>query len=102
MERERIRNFYVSPSFLFERSSNVKESDFQANTIKKLKVMFPGAIITKLDASYILGIPEVLILWGQRWAVFEFKKYVHATKRQNPDSYVDRMNTMSFARVIYT
>ena len=63
--------------------------------------MFPGAIITKLDASYIQGIPDVLILWGKRWAVLEFKKYAHATKRPNQDYYVDRMNNMSFARFIY-
>ena len=38
------------------------ENAFQAKLIKELKVIFPGAIVTKLDANHIQGIPESALL----------------------------------------
>lgn len=39
------------------------ESKFQAELKKELKNMFPGCIVTKMDAGDIQGIPDLLILW---------------------------------------
>lgn len=77
------------------------ESGFQDNLIKDLKFMFPGCIITKLDSSYIQGIPDLLILFEDKWAVLECKKSANAKKQPNQPYYVDTMNAMSFARFIY-
>ena len=44
------------------------ERDFQAKLIKELKVMFKGCIIVKNDPNYIQGIPDLLILYNDRWA----------------------------------
>lgn len=77
------------------------ERDFQSKLIKKLKQLFTGCIITKLDSSYIQGIPDLLILYKNKWAVLECKKSANATKRPNQDYYVDKMNDMSFARFVY-
>ena len=38
------------------------ESEFQNKLIQELKRMFKGCIVTKLDASHIQGIPDLLIL----------------------------------------
>ena len=67
-----------------------KESEFQASLKKELKKMFPGCIVTKLDAGCIQGIPDLLILYGKHWAT-----------RPNQDFYVNKMNDMSFSRFIY-
>ena len=78
-----------------------REGDFQGNLIKELKVIFPGCIVTKLDSSHIQGIPDLLVLWNDKWAVLECKRDAKAKKRPNQDYYVGKMNEMSFAAFIY-
>lgn len=76
------------------------ESKFQANLKKDLKKMFPGCIVTKLDANCIQGIPDLLILYKDKWASLECKKSANAKKQPNQDYYVELMDKMSFARFI--
>ena len=76
------------------------ENKFQAKLIKKLKEIFPGCIAMKNDSSYIQGIPDLLILFGSKWASLECKKSTNASKRPNQEYYVNRMNEMSFSRFI--
>ena len=78
-----------------------RESKFQADLIKDLKRMFPGCIVTKLDSSHIQGIPDLLILWNDKWATLECKQDKNAKKRPNQDYYVGRMNEMSYSSFIY-
>ncbi len=77
------------------------ERDFQAKLIKELKVMFRGCIIIKNDPNYIQGIPDLLILYNDRWAALEVKKSKRAHHQPNQEYYVDLMNQMSFASFIY-
>ena len=77
------------------------ESKFQANLIKELKDNFDGCIVMKNDSSYIQGIPDLLVLYKDKWASLEVKKNANAKKRPNQDYYVDRMNEMSFSRFVY-
>jgi len=77
------------------------ERDFQRSLIKELKVRFPGCIIAKMDAGYIQGIPDLLILWNRNWALLECKRDAKAPHRPNQDYYVDICNRMSFAAFIY-
>lgn len=77
------------------------ERDFQKNLIKELKVLYPEAIITKLDATHIQGIPDLLILNGDKWAALECKRSSTADYQNNQDYYLEKMNHMSFASVIY-
>lgn len=77
------------------------ERDFQKQLIKELKQLFPGSIVTKLDTSHIQGIPDILILYKNKWATLECKKTESATKRPNQEHYVKKMNAMSFSRFIY-
>ena len=76
------------------------ESGFQGKLIKELKKRFPGCIITKNDSGYIQGIPDLLILYKDKWASLECKKNARATKRPNQEYYVGLMNEMSFSRFI--
>lgn len=77
------------------------ERDFQAKLIKELKVMFKGCIIVKNDPNYIQGIPDLLILYNDRWAALEVKKSATAHHQPNQEYYIDLMDQMSFAAFIY-
>ena len=79
----------------------MKESKFQADLKKELKQMFPGCIVTKLDSGDIQGIPDLLVLYKNKWATLENKKSKDAPKRPNQEYYVEKMNEMSFSRFIY-
>ena len=79
----------------------MKESDFQAGLIKEIKGRFPGCIVMKNDASYIQGIPDLLILHNDKWASLECKKSAKSKHRPNQDYYVDKMNEMSFSAFVY-
>ena len=76
------------------------ESKFQANLIKELKKRFEGCIVMKNDASYIQGIPDLLVLCNDKWAAIECKKNAKASKQPNQEYYVGLMDNMSFARFI--
>ena len=75
------------------------ESRFEQSVIKKIKQLFPEAIITKLNTKQ--GIPDRLILNGNKWASLEFKRDKNAPHRPNQDWYVDKMDSMSFSKFIY-
>ena len=77
------------------------ERDFQAKLIKDIKNRFEGCIVMKNDASYIQGIPDLLVLYHDRWAALECKRSKDASHRPNQDYYVGMMDEMSFSRFIY-
>ena len=77
------------------------ERDFQAKLIKELKQIFRGCIIMKNDSSYIQGIPDLIILYRDKWAALEVKKSATASHRPNQEYYVELMDEMSYASFIY-
>ena len=79
------------------RSSKL-ESGFQDRLITEIKEMLPGCMVFKMDQ--IQGIPDLLILYGKRWASLENKKSSTAKRQPNQEYYVDLMNRMSFSRFI--
>ena len=93
----------VSDSFIFLKGVDkmALERDFQAKLIKELKMIFKGCIIMKNDSSYIQGIPDLIILFEDKWAALEVKKSATASHRPNQEYYVDLMDRMSFAAFIY-
>ena len=80
---------------------NLLESNFQGGLIKDLQKRFPGCVITKLDANYIQGFPDLLVLYKNKWAILECKRSKSAVKQPNQQYYVDKLNDMSFSRFIY-
>lgn len=76
------------------------ERDFQADLIVRLEAMFPGCFVLKLDTRYQQGIPDLLILYFDRWAVLECKKGPRAKRQPNQPWYIETMNQMSFAAFI--
>ena len=79
------------------RSSRL-ESGFQDRLIDKLKELFPGCMVFKMDQ--IQGIPDLLILYKDKWASLECKRTARAKKQPNQEYYVGKMNKMSFSRFV--
>ena len=78
-----------------------KENKYQSELKKKLEKMFPDAMITKEDPTDTQGIPDLLILNGNKWASLETKKSEKEPHQPNQDYYVEKMNNMSFSRFIF-
>ena len=79
----------------------MKENAFQALLIKELKSRFPDCVVLKNDATYIQGVPDILVLKDSKWAALECKKDSAASHQPNQDYYISLLDRMSFARFIY-
>lgn len=102
--REEEKMFIKIDTFLllnFWEVLMMLENKFQAELIKELKVRFKGCIVLKNDPNYIQGIPDLIVLYNNKWAALECKKSERASHQPNQEYYVDRMNQMSFASFIY-
>lgn len=77
------------------------ESKFKTILINDIEDLFPGCLVIHTDANEIQGIPDILILYKNKWAALEGKKYEHAYHQPNQDYYVRLMNDMSYASFVY-
>jgi hypothetical protein len=77
------------------------ERNYQPHVIDEIAKRLPGALVQKLDTGYQQGIPDLLILWHDMWAILEVKKARNAKHEPNQDYFVDRLNDMSFSAFIY-
>ena len=77
------------------------ESEYQKRLKKKIKLRYPGCYILKNDPGCIQGIPDLLILHGDKWAMLEVKKDATAKHQPNQDIHVERLNNMSYAAFIF-
>lgn len=76
---------------------------FQSQLIKELERRFPGCVILKNDPNYRQGIPDLLLLYGDRWAILEVKgkKPTARDFEPNQEWYIEHLNEMSFSACIY-
>lgn len=80
------------------RSSRL-ESGFQDRLIAELKDLFPGCMTFKMDQ--IQGMPDLLVLYRDKWALLECKRFAGARRQPNQEYYVDLFDSMSFSRFIF-
>ena len=81
----------------------MKESEFQKGLKNDILERFPGAMVLKTDPTNPAnpqGIPDLLILYKNKWAALEVKKEEKASKRPNQSYYVDKMNEMSYSSFV--
>jgi len=74
------------------------ESGFQDRLIKTLETFFPGCMVFKMDQRQ--GIPDLLVLYKDKWASLECKRSARAKHQPNQDYYVGRMNEMPFSHFV--
>ena len=78
----------------------MREAEYQAQLIKKLKAMFRDCVILKNDANYLQGVPDLLILFRDCWAMLEVKMDLVAPVQPNQEYYINLFDEMSFASFI--
>jgi hypothetical protein len=95
--RSRVRLLFLAST----GDWHMRESQYQAQLIRKLRSLFPNCVILKNDPTYIQGIPDLVIFFEDRWAFLEVKANARSAHSPNQDYYVERLNEMSFAAFIY-
>jgi hypothetical protein len=90
----------LSIHMFFERRI-MREGKYQNDLIHKLRDLFPGCVVLKNDSSYLQGVPDLLILYHNKWAALEVKPSRNADHQINQDYYVGLFDDMSFAAFIY-
>lgn len=76
------------------------EAAYQARLIKKLQIIFPGCFIIKNDPAETQGLPDLLILFEDRWGMLEAKLSDTSPIQPNQTYYIQTFNEMSFASFI--
>lgn len=79
----------------------MRESQYQAKLIDELERRFPGCVILKNDPTYLQGVPDLVIFYGNRWAMLEVKASENAPVQVNQPYWVRTLDEMSFAAFIY-
>ena len=78
-----------------------KENRFQSELISDIEKMFPGCMVLKNDTQYIQGIPDLTILYENKWAALECKRSRDASFRPNQREYIEQLNKMSYCSAVY-
>ena len=78
----------------------MNEAQYQSKLIKKIRKLLPGCVILKNDPTYIQGVPDILILYGSKWAMLEIKFSSTSNIQPNQEYYVGLLDEMSYAAFI--
>lgn len=76
------------------------ESKFQKQLIDELRFQFEGCVILKNDSGYLQGIPDLLVLFQNKWAMLECKRSANSPQQPNQEYYVELLNGMSYASFV--
>lgn len=78
------------------------ESNYQAGLITRIRQRLnDDCIILKNDPNYLQGIPDLLVIFKDKWAMLEVKTGPKASHQPNQDYYVQLANEWSFASFVY-
>lgn len=77
------------------------ENRYKRHIAQRLQREFPGCMIVKTDTGDQQGLPDRIVLYGNRWVALEAKDSIDAKIQPNQPYYVELMNEMSFAAFIY-
>lgn len=77
-----------------------KESIFRSKLIKRIKSEFDNCDVLYNDPKRKQGVPDLIILCNDKWAMLETKKDRTSSKRPNQPHYIDKYNAMSFATFV--
>lgn len=78
------------------------ESNFKSKVVKDIRYnILPGCILTMGNSASQQGIPDVFIVYYNKWAMLEFKRSPNEIHQPNQDYFVDMLNDWSFAAFIY-
>lgn len=75
------------------------EAKFQSELIHELHDILGECYVLKIDAYQ--GLPDILVLYKDKWATLECKKHENASIQANQEYHVGHMDEMSFSRFIF-
>ncbi len=78
-----------------------KESEFQSDLIKQIKKDLPGSLVLKNDPGYLQGVPDLVVMHGDKYALLEVKKSQDEPHQPNQDYYIDKAKQESFGEFIF-
>jgi hypothetical protein len=78
----------------------MNETQYQKKLMKKISDLFPSCLVMKNDPQQIQGIPDILILYKNKWGMLEVKLDEDSPEQPNQRYYVDALSEMSFASFI--
>jgi hypothetical protein len=87
--------------FIFWERKGMKETKYQHYLMNRLKDEFHGCIVLKNDPSAVQGIPDLLVLFEDRWAMLEVKMSHDSPREPNQEYYISELQRMSYAAFIY-
>lgn len=76
------------------------ETKYRGELIQKLNEMFPGCVVLKNNPAELQGIPDILLLFEDGWAMLEVKFAGNSPKQPNQEYYIEKFGEMSFASFI--
>lgn len=74
---------------------------FQTVVRKRIEAMFPDSVVIKQNPTMFQGLPDLLVLYNDHWAMLETKASKSASRRPNQSYWVQEFNKMSFAAFVY-
>lgn len=84
------------------------EGKFKTALKKDIQERLPGAMVVYLNPNDIKGIPDMEVMYNDRWAVLEakaseedYRKDIANPEKMSQSYYVKKMNEMSFAAFIF-
>jgi len=78
----------------------MNETAYRRGLVKRIHDLLPGCVIMKNDPAELQGVPDILILYNNTWAMLEIKIDDAADRQPNQEFYVKTFNDMSFAAFI--
>lgn len=80
----------------------MKERDYQRKLITRLEDRFKGCMILKNDPTYLQGVPDLSVFYGNKYAMLEVKISENANIQPNQKYYLDTINESGgFGRLIF-
>lgn len=76
------------------------EREFQPLLKKELERRLPGCTILKQDPNQLQGVPDLLVLFEDKWALLETKRKAAAARRPNQEYWVEKFDQMSFSAFV--
>lgn len=78
------------------------ESSYQNYLVQHLENLYPDALVMKNDPNYRQGIPDIIVLIGSTYGIFEVKRSSNEHHQPNQDWYVNHIcDCGGFASFIY-
>lgn len=79
----------------------IKENEYQRELKARIEELIPGSLVLKNDPNMIQGIPDLLILYQDRWAILEVKRSAKEKHQPNQDYYIDRFGQWVYSSFIF-